>query len=806
MIKNYIRTIFRNFWRRKHYTFINILGLTVGVASCLVIFLLIRYELRFDTFHTQADRIYRVVCDSESAGNMTYNAAVPYPLPNAFRLEFPQIPLVTQVHIERGEALLSVNEEKHLVENVIFADSMFFEVFDFEVLSGNPRRALAQPGQVFLTQSLADQLRREGEEAVLKYANRLDLTLAGIVADPPASSHLTYSMIISYPSLTAEHTGGFSLDMWAMTASGYCYMALPAGVTPASVVPGLEAMVDKYHDDQDHTKRTYRLQPLKAIHFDDQYRDDAAHIATTALVMLGVLAVMILLMACINFINLSTALAAWRAKEMGVRKTLGAAGRQLVYYILSETLVITLVAVLIGVCVVEWVLPLISRLLDRKLTMALSVDPWLALFLVVVVVMVSLFSGLYPAVLASRFQPVTVLKSRFSGKGGAANLRKVLVVFQFMVAQALLIATLIISDQMHYFQSKPLGFDKEAIVSIPVPVGTPVEQEAFRQRLLNQPGIAEASLCMGSPVSESYVGTVFALTKNKHESLQEVQMKLCDLHYKEAFGLQLKAGRWFTEADERAEIDTTKSLKERTFVFVLNEEAVRTLGFTNPEDVLGQNIISGMYGITGEVVGVIEDFHLASFHEAITPVVMTHFPAFYQQIGLKIKPGYLSQTLPAIETQWKEKFPEYYYEYEFMDDHIANLYQDEARTFSLFQLMAGIAIFIGCLGLYGLISFIAQQKIKEVGIRKVLGASIPNIIFSFSKEFMLLIVIAFTIAAPAAWYAMTRWLDGFAYHVKISWPDFIIGLVVTVAIAFLTVGYRSIRAAIANPVEALKES
>ncbi|MBL0745271.1 ABC transporter permease [Chryseolinea lacunae] len=806
MIKNYLVIALRNFLRNKNYTIINVLGLTIGITSCVVIFLLITYDLGFDKFHSKYDNIYRVVQGAKSASGTEYSSTTPYPLAPALRNDFPEIPLVTQLHYQ-DEMLVRIGDEKQMVDNIIFADSLFFQVFDFKVLSGRPEVDLGQPGKVFLTESLAKKLLKDDNITTLKFGKDQSLEIAGIIADPPAASHVNFSMVVSMPSLNSDLLGGLPLDQWGMTASGYVYIVLPSNITAASMTPRFKGFVDKYFDKEDATRKWFSLQPLREIHFSKDYVENpgpSANAEYSDLVVMGVLGLFILIIACINFINLSTALAIRKSKEIGIRKTLGAKRGQLTLYFLGETLLITLVAVLISLCATEWLLPWLNTFLSKALVLNLFSNGLLALFLVGLIFIATFFSGFYPAVILSGFDPAAVLKNKISAQGSSgATVRKVLVIFQFMIAQVLIIGTLVVADQMEYFRSKPLGFSKDAIIDIPIPDITKENLQSLRARLEAIPNIEHVSFTLGPPTSSNNFNTGFQLSEKGSDESFRITVKPVDVHYMEVYGIKLKAGRWFTEAEER-QADSDLPKEERVFKYILNESAVRTLGFHDPQEILGKMITTGVRRISAEVIGVVEDFHSASLHEAIQPVVLMHMPDFYYVAGLKVKPENFSETIRAIEKNWTEVFPNYFFSYEFLDQELAALYRQDERTFTLFKIFAGISIFIGCLGLYGLISFMANQKMKEVGIRKVMGASTGSILMLFSKEFIKLIVIAFVMAAPLAWYFMHTWLEGFAYRVDIQWTVFLIGVISTMVIALATVSYRSLRAAVSNPAETLR--
>lgn len=807
MIKNYFIAAFRNFARNKSYTLINVTGLSVGVTACIVIFLLIMYEASFDTFHTKCDNIYRVFQTSVTPASTTRNATIPYPFVNAFRNDFPDVPLATQIHME-GESMLNVGGEKLMVDDVVFADSLFFEVFDFKIVSGNPRVDLGQPGKVFLTESLAERINKNGDIRSFKINNVAHLEIAGIIADPPSTSHLSFSMLVSFPSLSSDFIGGLPLDRWGMSSAGICYVVLPNDVSVQSVEERLKDFVSKYLPPEDAARKSYSLQPLGDIHFNTAFADgliDATSVQRSDLMLLGVLATFIIVIACINFINLTTALSIRKSKEVGIRKTLGAGRFQLTGYVIGETLLITLIAVIVSLCLTEWLLPWLNPFLEKKLDLELLGNYRLVGFLLILILFVVVCSGVYPAAVISRFSPVTVLKTNLTGhQGSGAHLRKMLVIFQFMLAQILIIGTLVISDQMEYFRNKPLGFDKDAVITVVMPENKKELLESFRTRMEANPDIVSLSYSVGAPLTDNTVSTGFGLADWPAEDRLRVNLKLVDRFFLNTYGLRLKAGRWFNETDERL-ADDSKPKEEARFSYIINESAMRQLGFNNKaEEIIGTRLVTGLDDIEGEIIGVVEDFHVASLHETIGPVVLMNYPFFYYYAGIKVNPMKLSGTVDFIRKNWTEIYPDRYFNYEFLDDYTAGLYRKEEKMFTLFKIFSGISIFVGCLGLYGLISFVVNQKVREVGIRKVMGASVVDIVSLFSKEFVKLIIVAFILAAPVAWYFMTGWLEGFAYHVNISWTVFFVGLSATIVVSFLTVSYRSVKAAMTNPVETLR--
>lgn len=805
MLKNFITISFRSLVRNWNYTVINIAGLCVGLTACLIIFMVVHFEFSFDRFHSNYEQLYRVTRSSTNASGTEYSPVTPYPFAEAFRSDFTEIPLMTQLH-HHESVLARMDEEKHTINNVIFADSLFFEVFSFEVNSGNPRNELGTPGKAFITESMAKQTKAH-VGSHLKLDNVLDVEVVGIVSDPPSTSHIQFSMVVSMPSLSKEFIG-LPIDQWGMNMSGFSYLVIPPAITAATIESQFPKFVEKHYTDPEKNKPVYTLQPLSDVHFNDRYASDtpggAGVVNHASLAVLSALAIFILLIACVNFINLSTALAVKKSREIGVRKTLGANRSQLVTQYLAEAFLLSLFSALLAVMLTQALLPMLNAFLQKQLVLNLS-SGLIPLFLFALVVFTALLAGLYPAFILSGFNPITVLRNKFSAQGSSgAYARKYLVVFQFIVAQVLIIGTLVVANQMEYLRSKPLGFVKDAVVTIPIPDTKKELRESFQQQLATVAGVQHFSFSLGAPTSENNFGTRYYLTERGTTERFDTRIKPADHHYLETFGIELVAGRWFTETDEKQASDNAQEMKARHYAYVVNETLVRQLGFQINEEALGKNITSGLMDINAPIVGVVKDFHTQSLHQALEPVILIPFPYFYYEAGVRMEAAAIPDVLTKLEAIYKQVFPDYVFTYTFLDDHLESLYRQEQRNFVLIQIFAGLAIFISCLGLLGLVSFLTQQKIKEVGVRKVFGASVAQIVVLFSTSFVWLIVAAFAIAVPVAWYVMNTWLEGFAYRVDIGVPAYVYALLSTLLVALLTVCYQSVRAALTNPAKSLR--
>lgn len=794
--------MFRNFLRNRNYTLINVLGLSIGITSCIILFLLIRFDTSVDKFQKNYDRLYRVVRTEETPTGKAYESVTPYPFASTFRQDFPEVPLVTQFHFTR-EGFITVGTAKHEIKQVLFADTSFFDVFNFGIISGNPRKELSEPNKVFLTQSLATKLGLAVGDK-LKFDNKINLEVVGLVNDVPGNSHIQYTMIVSWPSFT-EDFFGWPVDEWGLSSAGFSYIVLPANHTEEQIESRFIPFVKKYYKAEDAAKITYLLQPFGDIHFDTAYTStpgDLQNVELTSLYVLTILGVFILLIACINFVNLATALAIKKSKEIGIRKTLGAKRSQLTIYFLSETLLLTLFSVIISLGLVEWILPWLRDFIDKDIHLNLFTDPSLLLFLITLVIISTFISGFYPGIILAGFDPIEVLKNKITAKGSSGALvRRMLVIFQFIIAQLMIIGTLVITGQMNYMNSKSLGFSSKAVLNVPLPDNNPDKLKSFRERLESNRGIKSVSFAIGAPTAESNIGTGFFLQESGPEQIYAVNVKTADINYKDTYQLEMVSGRWFTESEALIAADTT--IKDRHTV-IINETAVAKLGLKSPEDALGKRVHLGINDISPAIVGVVADFHESSLREEISPVVLIIYPELYYEAGIAITGENIPQTIEFIKKTWTDLFPEDYFNYEFLDDRLQKLYEEEQRQLVLFRIFSGISIFIGCLGLLGLVSFMANQKLKEIGVRKVFGASVAGIVLLFSKEFIRLIIIAFLVAAPLAWYFMNLWLQNFEYHISIQWSDYAMGLLFTVAIALSTIAYRAIKAGSSNPIDSLR--
>jgi len=800
MFRNYLKTAFRNLKRNKSYALINVLGLTVGIAASLLIFLVIQYETSFDNFHKKKNSIYRLGTEFNTQDGVSYSDGISFPVAAALRIDFPQVKEVAsifrdgnQVTIEQGDRQLKKLRE----DNFYYAEPQFFKMFDFAWLAGNPQSSLNDPHSAVLAQSTAEKYFGNWRSAIgktFKYDNKTLYKVTGILKNTPPNTDFPLAVVVPYTAIQNTYIKD-NLNDWVSTFGGaYTFVVLPPELSPAKFDTQLKAFAKK-HKPAEYSKDGYVTQPLSEIHFDDRFGNFRGHTFSHSLIRaLAFIGLFLILIACVNFINLATAQAINRSREVGVRKVLGSNRRQLALQFLGETAFITVAAVALAISVAGLTLPLLNRLLETKMTMNLVFNPWLILFILIITFSVTILSGLYPAIILSGFNPITALKSKITSKMvGGISMRRVLVVLQFAIAQILIIGMLIVVSQMNFFRKASLGFDKAAIINVPMPGDSlsKTKVEYMHNQLLSNKNIVSVSFSFASPSSEGNWNSDFKFDHAAKTTNFSANLKWADADYFKTFNLQFVAGRPYYPSDTVRE-------------FVVNETLLRKLGIQRPEDAIGKEINFWDGRKVANIVGVIRDFNSYSLREPMAPVVLSTWKDVYQTINIKIRPGSEKAVLPFVDKLWNENFPDYVYQYQFLDETIANFYKQENQLSILYKIFAAMAILISCLGLYGLVSFMAVQRTKEVGIRKVLGASARHIVYLMSREFTLLIIIAFAISAPVGYYIMHKWLQNYTYRIPLSVSIFLLAVVGSIVIAWITAGQRAIKSALANPVKSLR--
>ena len=793
MIRHNFLISWRTLVRNKSYSFINILGLTLGIACALVILMIVRYELSFDTFHADANRIYRIVTGENLSDADT---GTPHKLRDLMEEDFPQVELGAVAYkLNPRETQILVNDEPEKNENIVFASVSFFEMFDFKWVEGNPANALNQPGQVVISQSLAEAwFDGDAIGKPLKLNNQFDLLVSGILADMPQNTDFPIEIAVSHATFAQQEY--YEKTLTGNTNSYYqTFVRLHKGINPAEVNQQFPAFIDKHLGEGASEKAHLLLQPLADVHFNTEAGDtnfSRQSISRESIYGLGFIGILILLVACINFINLATARSVKRSREVGIRKVLGSNRKQLIAQFLSEAFLLCIASTLLAIIAIQWLLPSISAYLNIEIFSDMLFQPQLIFIMMAGCVILGLLSGYYPAIILSRLKPITNLKTSFNNlQSGGLLLRRGLVTFQFIITFILISSTIVVNRQLHYFHNTSLGFDKEGVITFDLPRHDSTQRERIKIHLLQNPSIKDVAYSLNTPsatINKWWAG--YTSSSQPDEELP-MEHKAIDGNYVDMYDIELIAGRNIIADDSTIDV-------------IINESMMHAIGFEEPAKVLGQTI--SFWNVrNAPVVGVAKDFHSVSLHQEIHPVMLWQgFDFMMQKASVKIDMNQAQEAISTIEAAFTETFPENYFSFAFLDDELATFYKQETKTSRLLLLFSLIAIFIGCLGLYGLVSFMAAQRTREVSIRKVLGASVEQIVYLFSKEFALLLIIAFVIATPLAWYFMQSWLEGFTFKVELSWWMFALAGMTGFLIAGLTISYQSMKAARVNPAESLR--
>ena len=830
MFKNYLKVALRNFRHNKIFTIINILGLSIGLSAALVIFLIVKYDFSFDRFEKNGKRIYRVVSSyAFSGGSPGYTRGVPAPLAEAMKKNISGLDQIVTFRYYNNNKLEvpALHQAKPNIfkaqEHVIFAEESYFKMLPYKWLAGSRQTALQGTGKVVITETRAklyfpslSYAEMIGQKIV--YDDTITTYVSGVVADlkQQGNTDFNFEEFISLPTILNNYgiRAKFGWDQWGSTTSDQqLYIVLSSEAKTEYV----EAVLKKIFEDNlgsDARKNnytwTYNLQPLDDIHFNNQYGDFGIPLANkSTLVSLILVAVFLLALGSINFINLSTAQASQRAKEIGIRKTMGSLKYQLILQFLSETFIITLFASLLSFALIPGLLKLFSDFIPEGLHFSLN-DPFLILFLVFLVITVSLLAGFYPAAVLSSAKPIQVLKNQASQgttRTRGAWIRQTLTVAQFIIAQAFIMGSFMVAKQIRFMLDKDLGFSKEAILSFNTPYAdTSVSKRFFLLNELNKiPGINLSSLGNDVPSSFGWWTTILKYQNGKKDIQTVVELKAGDTNYLKLFQIQLLAGRYLQPSD------TTKEI-------LINENCMHFLGFQNPPDVIGKMVKLDDKMVP--VVGVMKDFHAHPLSYKIAPMVFCQNIGNCQEVIVSLKPeqkGFNSngkgeddkennwkESIAKIKIAFNKTYPQENFDYAFFDESIAKAYGDQQNISSLLKWATGLTVFISCLGLLGLVIYTTNYRVKEIGVRKVLGASVGQIVAILSKDFIKLVLIAFVVATPIAWWALHKWLDDFAFKTEISWWVFVVSGLGMVAIALITLSVQTIRAAMANPVNSLR--
>jgi len=818
MFRNYFKIAFRSLIKQKIYTAINVIGLAVSITACLLIVLYVKHELSYDEFFPDANRIYKMVLERKYPNHTTFYSVIPHSFAKSCQADFPEVERAMHLFGPNQNTVITYKVKEGEIksfeeDDFLQADSSFFEFFDIELIKGDKRTALRSPNQVIISEKTAKKYFGE-EEAIGKIlgGDFQDLKVTAVFKNLPDNSHLKFDFVASVGGpqfeqfINRENYTGFD---------SHTYLKLKPGTNPAALEAKFPKMVDTYaaarieHDLgkswEDYKKAgngyRYFLQPLPSIHLDPTNLEFTLTPSGNLkyVYILSFIAILIVVIACINFMNLATARSAERAREVGVRKVMGSFKSQLVFQFLTEAIFLSIVSTLIAIAFVFLLLPYFNNLVEKQLQFVFTID--VIGGLVGFALLVGILAGLYPAFVLSGFNPVVVMKGKFSGSRKNAWLRNGLVVFQFVISIVLIVGTIVIGNQMRYMQNKDLGFDKEQVLMIKRAFALDQKTETFIEELRRMNEVKAAA------ATSSIVGNRFDFFGQffKPEGATEiltVKSMIGDDEFADMIGFHLKEGRMFSK-------ETNDSLN-----ILINETCVKTMGLSNPIGSKISQVVNNNDGTTTDrpftVLGIVKDFNFQSLRDEITPLVIFNRESFgkrarSQYVAARLKPNEFSAAIQKMEKKWKEFIPEQPFKYEFLDDNLNQGYADEQRSGKMFAVFSGLAIIIACVGLFGLSAYMASLRTKEIGIRKVLGSSVREVVILLSKDFTKLVVIAFVLAVPLSWWMMDTWLKGFAYRVNLGFASFVIAGVLALSIALLTVSYQSIKAAMLNPAKSLKQ-
>jgi putative ABC transport system permease protein len=818
MFKNYFTVALRNFRRNKIFSSINVLGLSIGISASLVIFLIVYFEMSFDKFEKDSDRIFRVVMDVKYNGDDGHGPAVPAPLSEAIHNEVSGVDASVPVMQFQGEStakvtIASSNSDKTTIfkdqPDIVFTDGQYFDLLPFQWIVGSAQTALNEPFSVVISERRAKQYfpnisLTDIPGKTIIYNDELKMTVTGVVKNLNDRTDFTSEEFISFPTIAKTNLQkNFMMDVWNdWMAYSKVYVKLSKGSSVASTEAQLLTLIKKYNKDANKDKNNtmiFRLQPLNDIHFNTTYAGYGMRTANrSTLYGLFAIAVFLLLLGCINFINLTTAQASQRAKEIGIRKTIGSSKKQLIIQFLSETFFVTCIATIVSVLITPFLLKIFADFMPPGLHFDLWHQPSVMIFLFLITITVSFLSGLYPALILAGFKPVSVLKNQSLASPGQSRnawVRKTLTVCQFVIAQFFIIGTFMVSKQIHYTLNADLGFRKDAILNFEMPRDTSRSHHAqLMDEIKAIPEIQMASMGFLPPAMEGAAFTNIKYDDAKKESKINVQIRWGDTNYIKVYQIKLLAGRNVAASDSTQEL-------------LINETYAKALGFQHPEEAINKVLTLGN-GKKCPVVGVMNDFHERSLHGSIGPIVF-EYNKRADIFHILLKPENEEATIwPAaiakITKAYKSIYPDNDFTYTFLDDTIAKFYTSEQQTSGLLKWATGLAILISCLGLLGLVIYTTNIRTKEIGIRKIFGASVTNIVTILSKDFVKLVILAFVIATPIAWWAANKWMENFAYRTSMSWWVFAISGALMILISLVTLSVQIIKAAMANPVKSLR--
>ncbi|GAB3916335.1 ABC transporter permease [Larkinella terrae] len=791
MLRNYLKTTWRSLIRNRNYALINLIGLTLGLGVAIVLFWIVRFEYSFDRYHAKADRLYRLIA-KDKFGEM--GTSIPQGVIKALNERVPGVENAANAY-GYGSDGLRVGQTVFNLKHVFFVPPQFLEMIDVEWVQGSAQQSLSRPFQVVLDEPTARRFFKNADPIgkTIRYNNQFDLVVSGIIRKAPVNSEFQLQLLTSRETLKRIQNEYSNEEYWGGGDSmHHGYVVLKPGVSPSAIEAALKKLALQHQNESAIV--AYELLPITEVHRNTETDPDPFNyvIPQWMLNTLMAIGLFLIVIACINFINLATVQAVQRSREIAVRKVLGSSRKQLMYRFFGETAFLVFAAIGLGALLATQLIQNADQLLNTQVAQSQVWDGGAVAFLLMLGFLVTFLAGLYPALVLSGFQPVKVLRGRFSlARSNGFSLRSSLVVTQFVIAQVLVICTLIGTRQIRYFYETDLGFDRKAIVTVKMPDrGNAVLRERFRRQLLDHPEVKDVAFALTTPSSAHNWWWRTIHHHNLPNGEQTFRMQYVDTNYFHFFKIPLIAGRSWTRADTNT-------------VAIINEKAARDLGFRNPEKAIGERLnLEGNQPFT--VMGVVKDYHSQSLRSTIVPHVFLYADWNFQLASIRIDPRQQPKALQHIEQYWKAIFPNYYFEASFLDQDLKAFYDDEQKMTNFLTLFAIVGILIGCLGLFGLVSFVVTQRTKEIGVRKVLGATIVSIVSLLSKDFLKLVGVAFAIATPIGWYAMSRFLEEYTYRIDIDWWVFALAGSLAGAIALLTVSVQSIKAALTNPITSLR--
>jgi putative ABC transport system permease protein len=791
MLKNYLRTAFRNLWRHRGFSLLNIIGLTIGMVAFFLIFLYVRFELSYESMFSKADRIYRVVADIKTPTE-TINASVPaWAVPMHMRTEFQEVETATRV---LKDDWMVTKGDLHIHETeALDVDSTFFSVFDLPLLKGNPRTALRDPNSIVLTEAAAKKYFGDADpmgQPLLLGADKRHAVVTGVIRDIPDNTMIKGNMIVSMT--TFIQPGPNNLDNQWGNYGPYAFVLLKPGVGTKALEAKLPGFLEKMNGTDMHRQKmipTLYLERLRDVYLQST-RDGSKTGNIANVYIFSIIGVFILLIAGINFVNLTTARSTERAREVGIRKVAGAGRGQLARQFIGESVILCLIAYVLAVGCSLALLPPFNNLAGKIINPGIFPPAGDLLILLGVAVFIGVAAGIYPALVLSSFRPVAVLKGRFATGVKGSFLRKALVVVQFTIATGLIIGTLVVYNQLKFMRSQDLGFDKNQKLIVDTQGDS--TKLVLKEEVGRLPGVLSTSMA-GSVPGGGNNGAYSEIENAKGEmQIANLDLYFVDFDYIPQLKIKLAAGRSFSR---QFMTDTTQAM-------VLNEAAVKMFGYSSPEKAIGKKF--SQWGRQGTIIGVVKDFHFRSLQEVIKPLSIRIEPRGCNLLSVNVDGRHIPTTVAAIEQKWKGLVPDKPFTYYFLDEFFDKQYRSEDRFGTLFLYFAALAILISCLGLMGLASYSTVQRTKEIGIRKVVGASVSQIVFLLSRNFLMLVLVAFVVSAPIAWWLIDGWLKGFAYRIPVYWWIFAIAGLIAALIAVATVSFQAVKAALANPVHSLR--